>query len=332
MSTLPVSASAEKRSIVRAFREYLAERFPVPVTAMLSLGTGLGAYACAQQASIAAGAPLVLDGTAFGGCLMAFLFLLHLRVFDEHKDFQIDAETRPDRPVQRGVVSLGQLKVLGAIAITGQVALALLPGVSTGWLYAIPLAYSVLMLYEFFAPEWLSARIALYALTHTFVMVLVAWALGARALGTADLAAVPPALWGFLALNVTAFIGVDVLRKTWAPESEVEGLDSYSSRFGPRKAAVIGALVIVASAVAGGYTGWQLGGRAVWLAVVAAVTLWGLATIRSYAVEPTVKRAKMLEAVAGVHLLALFFGVAVVAAVQHGVAIGIASHGFTLGV
>ena len=49
------------------------------------------------------------------------------------------------------------------------------------------------------------------------------------------------------------------------------------------------------------------------------VTLWGGWTIRAFATSPTVKREKMLQVVAGVHLMVVWIGVAVVAGIHHGV-------------
>ncbi len=324
------SAATPEPGLLAALRAYLAERFPVPVTLMLSAATALGAYAAAQSATVGAGAPLVIDGVGLSGCLMIFLFLLHLRVFDEHKDFQLDAETRPDRPVQRGLVTLAQLRVLGLFALAGEVALALTAGVGPALVFAAPLVYSVLMFYEFFARDWLGARLVAYALTHTVVMSLLALAVAVRVTMPLELG-ISPALWGFLALNLTSYWAVNVLRKTWAPSSEVDGLDSYSKRYGVLRAGLLGGALLVVSAALGGWVGWQLGGRFIWLAVVALVTLWGLYEIRAFARAASTRGEKRLELVAGVHLLVLFFGV-VGCAVGHGLAIGVGSHGFTVGV
>jgi len=327
---LTTCSAAPEPTPLAALRAYLAERFPVPVTLMLSAATALGAYAAAQSATIGAGAPLIIDGGALSGVLLILLFLLHLRVFDEHKDFQLDAETRPDRPVQRGLVTLGQLRVLGAFAIAGEVALAMTAGVGPALVFAAALIYSVLMFFEFFARDWLGARLIAYALTHTVVMSLLALAVAVRFTMQLELG-ISPALWGFLALNLISYWAVDVLRKTWAPSSEVDGLDSYSKRYGVDRAGLLGGALLVASATIGGWVGWQLGGRFIWLAIVAAVTLWGLYEIRTFARAASKRGEKRLELVAGIHLLVLFFGV-VACAASHGLAAGIGHHGFTLGV
>lgn len=311
-------------------RAYLAERFPVPVTFTLALAVAFGSYAAAQAATLEAGLPFLLDGTALGGVALVFLFLLHLRVFDEHKDYALDAATRPDRPVQRGLVTLGQLRVLGAVAIAAEVVIAFLPGVGPGLLYMLVIGYSVLMLVEFFARDWLAARIHWYALSHTLVMGVMSVALAARFTLRADLG-LPLEVWVIAALNVSGAIGIDVLRKTWAPGSEVEGLDSYSKLLGIRGAAILGALVVLATAVLGGWAGWLLGGGPVWLAIDAVICVWGLSELRGFARSPSPERAKRLEAVSGVQLLVLLFGIAVIAATQNGVLIALADATWMIG-
>jgi 4-hydroxybenzoate polyprenyltransferase len=47
-------------------------------------------------------------------------------VFDEHKDYEVDLRNHPDRVLQSGRVTLGHLKVVGAVALAVQVATCLL--------------------------------------------------------------------------------------------------------------------------------------------------------------------------------------------------------------
>ncbi len=220
--------------------------------------------------------------------------------------------------------------MLGAFAIAGEVALALTAGVGPALVFAVALIYSVLMFFEFFARDWLGERLVAYALTHTVVMSLLALAVAVRFTMPLELG-ISPALWGFLALNLTSYWAVNVLRKTWAPSSEVNGLDSYSKRYGVDRAGLLGGALLIASAAIGGWVGWLLGGRFIWLAVVTAVTLWGLYEIRCFARAASKRGEKRLELVAGVHLMVLFFGI-VACAASDGLAVGIGQHGFTLGV
>src|SRR5215471_10239683 len=102
-------------------------------------------------------------------------FFLMLRVFDEHKDYELDLRNHPQRVLQSGLITLGHLKVVGAIAIAVQLAVSLLADRGFGpttrvWL--VVMAWSALMAREFFVGEWLGKRLVLYALSHMVVLPL----------------------------------------------------------------------------------------------------------------------------------------------------------------
>lgn len=132
---MPTTSNAQSQSPqipgtrARNFRIYLSERFPIPLALILSLALGLCAYAVAQTDMIRAGGPMIVDGTALGGCIVLLMFLFHLRVFDEHKDYELDCATRPSRPVPRGLISLAELRVFAAIAMVAEVILSVTAGV-----------------------------------------------------------------------------------------------------------------------------------------------------------------------------------------------------------
>jgi 4-hydroxybenzoate polyprenyltransferase len=306
-------------SSVSRWREYLAERFPVPVTLLLAAATAAAASVVAQAPGFAAGdGGYVVDLSDVGaGVALMFLLLFHLRVFDEHKDFEQDRATRPDRPVQRGLVTLGQLKVAGAIAIGLEIAIAVAAfGADAVW-WALPLGYSVLMLVEFGAKRWLERHYTVYALSHSAITSAVCVAL----VMMADPGFGAPSFRHVVILAVLALastFAIDVLRKTWAPSSEIDGVETWSKLLGPSLAAALGVLLIASASVSAGWLGWEAGGRWGWIGFVAAVTLWALVTIRGFAADPTPKREKMLQVVAGVHYLAVWIGVAAIAAIALG--------------
>jgi 4-hydroxybenzoate polyprenyltransferase len=296
--------------------EYLAERFPVPVTFLLAAATAAAASVVAQVPRLPVYVVDVSDVAA--GVALMFLLLFHLRVFDEHKDFAQDQATRPDRPVQRGVVTLGELKVAGAIAIGLELAIAGLAfGADAVW-WLLPLGYSVLMLYEFGAKHWLERHYAVYAISHSAITSAVCVALVMMANPRfGDPSPAHVAVLAVLALAST--FSIDVLRKTWAPSSEIDGVDSWSKLIGRGPAALLGVVLIASASGAAGWLGWETGGRWGWIGFLAAVTLWALMTIRGFVVDPTAKKEKMLQVVAGVHYLVVWIGVAVIAAIALGV-------------
>jgi hypothetical protein len=209
----------------------------------------------------------LLDGAGF---LAAWAFFLMLRVFDEHKDFDLDLLNHPERVLQSGLITLGHLKVLGVVAIVLQLAVTLGfdggLGPATG-AWAVVIVWSSLMAKEFFVGEWLEKQLVLYALSHMVVMPMaLVWMAGLGA--TPDMLPVTVGLLALLSfLSGAAF---EVTRKTRGPEEERDTIQSYSRVFGTTKAPlVIGGLLIGSAVVQvvllhiifpdGHHPGWLVG-------------------------------------------------------------------------
>ncbi len=297
-----------------AFREYLAERFPVPVTLLLSLATAGAAITVVQTPILRWGADLLVEGHLVTFTLLMFLLLFHLRVFDEHKDFAQDAATRPDRPVQRGLVTLHQLKVAGAIAIALELVIAAWFGWRGALWWLLPLGYSVLMLFEFFAPHWLAKRYLLYAISHSAITSMVCAAFVLSTGAPAD-----ERLWVLCAMALASTFTIDVLRKTWMPTSEITGVDSWSRLVGVGPACALGGGLLVIAAACSAYLGFAPGAGIYWAPVAGLITAWALAELYKFAKHPTAKGEKNLQVVAGVHYLGVWLGIPVSAMIANGV-------------
>ncbi|WP_345235573.1 hypothetical protein [Hymenobacter saemangeumensis] len=204
------------------FWAYLRQRFP-PVNMALFAVLFLTVWAVAGTTGA---------GRAFGwreglGIMATISFFFRLRVFDEIKDFDLDAQNHPQRVLQQGRVTLPQLRRLawaGAALELGWSALLGGPAV-LGW--ALALAYSLVMRFEFFAPAWLRARLLLYAVSHMLIMpLIIGWLWLAYA----------PALSGRLVLlmllSLLGGFAFELARKTHAPAAEQAGIDSYSRTLG----------------------------------------------------------------------------------------------------
>jgi len=220
---------------------YLNERFP-PVAYTLLVALFFGSSVLVAHA-LGAG-----ETTHWAGGVVVLLVFFHLRVFDEHKDFEDDVQAYPDRVLSRGDVTLKDLRVLGALAIAAELAICAWIGPRALIAWAATLIFTVLMLKEFFVSEWLSKRIVLYAITHNPVvagLAMVGWA-------CTD-AAWHPAYLAYVAMISLASLGFEVGRKFRLPEEEVEGVDSYTSVLGRGKA-----LLLLWAAMVGGVAGFAV--------------------------------------------------------------------------
>ncbi len=104
------------------------------------------------------------------------LFLFHLRVLDEFKDYAYDTKFHTDRPVQKGLISLSELKLVGLVNLLITFILAFLNGpFSVSFPLVIAYLYTVLMFKEFFEGRWLKKQIVLYLISHELVFLPLFW-------------------------------------------------------------------------------------------------------------------------------------------------------------
>jgi hypothetical protein len=240
----------------RRLIRYQAERFPL--AAYLPM-VGMAAFAAVSWSRAARDAPGFIPAGRFaaGALTMLVLFFL-LRVADEHKDAETDRAARPELPVPRGLVSLGELRVtgLGFLAVAASLNGALAPPLL--WPLLAVLVWAGLMTREFFAPAWLRARPSAYLLSHMLIMPLVllyGTALDWLAAGAAP----PPALWVFLGAAFASGLVLEIGRKLREPSAERPGVETYSASWGPG-AAVAAWGAALAAAVVGVATGMLAAG------------------------------------------------------------------------
>ena len=225
------------------------ERFPPIANAVLCAFLYAASVTCGraetQPGSVAVSA---LDALGF---IAVYAALLMLRVYDEHKDYAIDLRNHPQRVLQRGLITLSHLKVLGAIAIAVQLVASLsfdrsaetiVGPVTQRWLVVV--VWSALMAKEFFVGEWLSRRLILYAISHMLILPMaVLWVvqMGAGA------AALPASAYLLAAIALLSGFAFEIGRKTRAPADERPTVDSYTKVLGLRGA--VGTLIALSLAL-----------------------------------------------------------------------------------
>jgi len=282
-------------SLVQRLRIYQAERFPLGKTAVLlavftAAGLTLSAHLGAR--------PLPSAWVFIAVWLVAIGFLFQLRVADEFKDFDDDSRYRPERAVPRGLVSLRLLRRLGlataglSVVLTFSISPLLLVPLVLAWLWL------GLMTAEFFVSAWLKARPLLYLVSHMAILAFIDFYITA-AEWLPNTALPPPGIWVFVILSCVNGCVLEFGRKTWAPESEREGVETYSALYGPRRSVAIWAGCCILSYLLVGSIGTLAGaGLIIWGAGLVALlpVLW--LAVR-FARQPDLVGQKRIDLAAG---------------------------------
>jgi 4-hydroxybenzoate polyprenyltransferase len=220
---------------------YQRERFPVFAWTAFITAVCLGVLAFSAQMR---GAGAISAHSFIVAFVCTILVFLQLRIADEFKDFEDDSAARPYRPVQRGLVTLRELRFIASGALGVQIALAR----SLHWHMLIPLGivllYLLLMTREFFVARWLRAHPTAYLLSHQLILPLIYFFIAACDWLPAGAAFAPGLVW-ILVMSYASGPVVEIGRKIRAPEDEEKGVETYSALWG-RRGAIIAWLVAVA--------------------------------------------------------------------------------------
>ena len=281
--------------LVRLWR-YQAERFPLAqFVPLISLFT-FSSVAYSRLAREAAGF-IPWPRFAVGAYTAIVLFFL-LRVLDEHKDQDLDRRFRPELPVPRGLLTLGELRLAGIVAAVSALAL----NAALGLLYVallLPAAiWAALMTKEFFVRDWLREHPTAYLVSHMAIMPMVDfyttgidWAI--------DGAHPPRALVFFLAVTFWNGVLIEVGRKIRAPQDERVGVGTYTADWGRRAAPAVWvgvlALSVLFAILAARATSEIRFTAPMLVAIAAACAMPAILFLR----EATARRARAVEGASG---------------------------------
>jgi len=225
-----------KKGFYYRFYIYQKERFPF-------LGHGIlisvFSFSAISFARLSAGKSGFIPLERYiGVAIMCFLLFLLLRIADEFKDEEDDIKYRAHLPVPRGLIRLSELKALAIATLLIQLLLQLWLFPKMIGLYLVVLIYLALMSKEFFIPEWLKKQPIAYVGSHMLIIPLVdIYASGADWFleGTGA----PFGLIYFFGVSFLNGVVLEIGRKIRIPEEESEGVKTYSSMLGAKKATVL---------------------------------------------------------------------------------------------
>lgn len=163
--------------------------------------------------------------------LLMLSFFFRMRLFDEIKDYEVDLKINPTRPLARGILSVSQVKLALLFLIVFELVLAAILGMNCFLIHAVAMGYSLLMYEEFFIGDALRPHLTSYAITHTFVSVLLGIS-SAVAITGASPFELSGSMCFFFLTNWGFFNLFEFARKTFAKEEERPQVASYSNIFG----------------------------------------------------------------------------------------------------
>ena len=240
------------------------------------------------------------------GFVIVWLIFLHMRLFDEVKDYDVDREHNPERPLARGLISVSEFSAMTMVCLAVEIALAgamrwpMLPA------YMMVLCFTLLMRMEFFVGDWMRPQLELYAITHTFSAAMISMLIHSIVCFT-DAAGADSAMLAYALGNWFVFNVFEFGRKTFAVEEERAGVESYSNRLKPIGAVLLllvnialayGAFYYVATTKFAAVADWRLLGPAAAVSLLVAVI--GLL----YASKPVLANAKLYRGIVTFYLLA----------------------------
>jgi len=285
-------AASRRAGLLPRFLTYQRERFPLPgFVPIIATFT----FSSAAYSRLARGSSGFIPWDRFGvGAFTALVFFFMLRVLDEHKDQDVDRRFRPELPVPRGLVSLGELRAIGG----GALALAV---VLNAWILpallvpiGIVAVWATLMTREFFVRDWLRAHPTAYLVTHMAIMPLIdAYTTGLDWLGAGRLW--PTGLSLFLGVTFANGMLIEIGRKLRAPESEREGVDTYTHAWGLRVAPVVWLVLLATAATLAVLALRRVGIGSIELAVLGLALTWGTWTAVRFLRRPTPARAAAVD-------------------------------------
>ena len=283
--------------------QYQKERFPIAKHGILILSFSFCAVCLSSLLRQQYSWPNFSSAAVAFVCV--FGFFLQLRIADEFKDHETDAKYRPERAVPRGLVSLTELKYLGYLTATIQLCLSywlqplLLILLFTVWLYML------LMNQEFFVADWLKKHPFTYLWSHMLIMPLID--LYATACDWLLYAKFPPDyLLYFLIISFFNGIIIEVGRKTWSPEQERQGVDSYSSNWGLKKSVAIWLVSMTSSGICATITAHKIGFLIATGGCLAIFKVLLMIFACSFVYSPTPQKAKWLEVFSGLWVMCLY--------------------------
>lgn len=207
------------RATAQNLYRYQKERFPIFILGLSFL-----------PAILSSGAVVTRTGSIhFTFVILALVisltYLLHVRIIDEFRDYDHDVRHHNDRPVPRGIVTLGELRIVNWVVIVLVIGSAAYAGSQTFAMATVMLLYSFLARNEFFLGMWLRKHFFVYNAVNLVQMLLLQVLVYTLADETFHFTSLILVHFLFTASGTIIF---EFLRKVKTPGQDGTGQDTYT--------------------------------------------------------------------------------------------------------
>lgn len=225
----------------------------------------------------------------FIACFIVVLYFLQIRLADEPKDYEHDSKFYPQRPVQRGVITLKELSYLKNATIAGFFILAALTSSLEIFVVAcFQQFYSYLTRKEFFVRDWLREHFITYQFSHYVQLLILDWLI----LTVLHIEPINEKLIYFI--FVIIMMGMIEASRTIGGTDGHKAKDRYSYFLGVNQALLS---FVSLTVVAAGYTIFlvqRLNGDVKWFILILGLLIVCWSVIK-YKQKPTMKHAELMN-------------------------------------
>jgi hypothetical protein len=221
----------------KKFYAYQKERFPIVILGLSLLPAALSSAVIVSTHSTA------MQITS--AVIASLAYLLHIRIIDEHRDFEHDNMHHAVRPIQTGIISKEELRYVDIIAIAVLLFIALTAGYTALIIAGLMLGYAYFAGKEFFVGEKIRNHFFVYNgvnLVQMLLMQLFVYSIFAGFLPFNQLV-----ILHFL-FTTTGTVIFELVRKLKIPGEDGTGRDTYTYYIGFNTAMIIYLLLIIFNA------------------------------------------------------------------------------------
>ena len=208
-------------NILIKFYNYQKVRFPIVILSLSLLPAILSSIAVVE-----ANPSIIKILIAF---IALLIYLLHIRIIDEQRDFEHDNTHHKQRPLQTGKISLHELRAIDRYSTIIFFFLSIYIGFYAGIIALIMLTFSYLAGNEFFIKEKIRPHFFIYNAINTLqtlIMQLFIYAFFVSHIPLTHLV-----VFHFLFTGIGTVI-FELVRKIKIPGKDGTGKDTYSSHLG----------------------------------------------------------------------------------------------------